>query len=113
MPLIRRGIVSLALKHMTQMAATVPTHDLCSGHSKRVVGVALHGAWNTVKVRRPPAAGLELVVCFVERSVAARTGVDAVIRVVLIKFPGSRWFSTFLTEDAELIYLHVRGWVLR
>ena len=62
-----------------------------------------HCSWDIVEVGRPSAAGLELVVCFVERSVAAGAGVNSFFRHVLVVFANEGSFGSFLSEDAELL----------
>ena len=71
MPLIRRRGISLALEHMPQMAPTFTAHDLRPRHPKRAIRMPRHSARNAVEIRRPPAAGLELVRRFVEGCIAS------------------------------------------
>jgi hypothetical protein len=52
----------------------------------------------------PPAAGIELVVCFVERRVAALAGIDAGFRVVLVEWAGAGVFGALLAKNAELLW---------
>jgi hypothetical protein len=66
-PFIRWRIISLALEHMAQVPTTITAHDLCPLHTKRAVSVPCHRAGDAVKVRRPAAATLELMVGLVER----------------------------------------------
>jgi hypothetical protein len=61
MPLIRRSRISLSLEDMAQMPVTVTANDLNALHPKRAVHIPLHRAGDRVEVRRPAAAGLELV----------------------------------------------------
>lgn len=78
MPLIRRRRIPLSLEHMPQMPPTVTTHNLRPLHPKRTIREPLHSTWNRIKVCRPSAAGLKLVVGFVEGRVAAGAGIDTV-----------------------------------
>lgn len=77
MPFVRWRREPLALKDMSQMAPAVRTGDFNTGHAEAPVLVPGHCARDTVEVGRPPAAGFELVGCFVEGSGAACAGVDA------------------------------------
>ena len=61
MPLIRGRIVPLPLENMPQVPATVATDNFRPRHAERVVLMPCHGTWYRVKIRRPAAAGLELV----------------------------------------------------
>ena len=108
MPLIRRRIISLPFKHMTQMAPAVRAHDLCPLHPQRTIRVASHGSRNVVEVRRPAAARLELLLRSVQWRVAGCAGVDAAFRHVFVKFAGKGGLGSLLPEDAELICLRVR-----
>lgn len=63
-----------------------------------------NSAWKAVKVCGPPAARLELVAGFVEWSVATRTGVDTLFRVVLVKLARARRLSALFPEDPELLW---------
>lgn len=60
------------------MPPTVTTHNLRPLHPKRTIREPLHSTRNRIEVCGPAAAGLELVVGFVEGRVAAGTGIDAV-----------------------------------
>lgn len=62
-----------------------------------------HSTRHGVEIRRPAAARLEFVGCFVEGRVAAGAGVNALRGVVGVVFAGAGSFSAFLAEDAELI----------
>jgi hypothetical protein len=64
-----------------------------------------HGTWKAVEICRPAAAGLELVVGFVERSIAAGASVDALVGIMLVVFAGEWGFSALLSEDAKLFYI--------
>lgn len=105
MPLIRRRLIPLPFEHMPQMPSAVITHNLRPLHPERTVRKPLHSTRNRVKVCRPAAAGLELVVGFVEGRIAAGAGVDAVRRVVSVVGAGVRAFGVFFAEDAELFWL--------
>lgn len=60
MSLICGSIVPFTLKHMTQVASAIRTHDLRALHAERAIRMALYGAGDVVKVCRPAAAGLNL-----------------------------------------------------
>ena len=104
MPLIRRRRVSLSLEHMTQMASTITTHNLNPLHPKRAVRMSRYRTRNSVKERRPSAAGLELLVGGVEWCAAGGAVVGAGGWVVFVVFAGKRCFSAFLADDAKLVY---------
>lgn len=65
------------------------------------------GAGDAVKIRRPAAARLELVVGGVERRVAACAGVNAFVGVMLVKLSATRRLSSLFSEDTELLCLRV------
>src|SRR5215469_4168746 len=104
MPLIRRCRVSLSLKHMPQMPSTICAHNLRPLHPKTLVRMSLHCSRNGVEKGRPPASGLEFVICRVEGCVAGSAGVDAGARHVLVEFTGVGSFSALLADDAELLW---------
>ena len=100
--LIRRRWVALSLEYMPKMSTAVRAYDFCAGHAKAAVCVTRHSAGNVVKVGRPAAARLKLVVGFVERRIAASAIVDASGRHVLVVGTGVGGFGTFLAKDTEL-----------
>ena len=102
MPLVCRGVVSLALEHVSKMSTAVAANNLCPGHSERAVGVSRHGAWDVVEVCRPSTARLEFVVCLVEWRIAGGAGIDSLFRHMLVIFSGEWSFSALFAEDAEL-----------
>lgn len=102
--LIRRRRIPLPLEHMSQVPSAIATHNLRSGHPERAIRVPRHRAWDAVEIGRPTAAGLELVGRFVQRRVAAGTGVDAVGGHVLVIDTGVGGFGALSAEDAELLY---------
>lgn len=102
MPLIRRRLIPLPLKHMTQMAPTIRTYNLRPRRAHRPIHAPLHGPRDAVKVRGPAAAGRELVGCGVQGRGAPGAGVGPGGGGVLVVFPGSGGFGTFLAEDVEL-----------
>jgi hypothetical protein len=65
--------------------------------------VSGHGAWDVVKVCWPSAAGLELVVGFVQRRIAASASVYTGLGLVFVVFSGERGFGPFLAKDTELL----------
>lgn len=103
MPLICRGVVSLALEHVSKMSTTVAANNFCPGHSERAVGASRHGAWDVVEVCRPSTARLEFVVCLVERRIAGGAGIDTLFRHMLVIFSSEWSFSALFAEDAELV----------
>lgn len=104
MPFISRGIVALSLEHMAQMAPTITTDDFRPRHPEAPVGMAGHSPWDGVEVRRPAAAGLELVACLVQRRITGGAGVDAGAGHVLVEFARVRGFGALFAEDAELFW---------
>ena len=105
MPLIRRRRVPFPLKHVPQMPAAIRADNLGARHAKGTVRVPGHGAGDVVKVGRPAAAGLELVVGLVERSAAAGAAIDALGGHVLVVGAGEGGFGAFFAEDTELVCL--------
>ena len=103
MPLVRRRIVPLAFKHMPQMAPAIRAHDLRPLHPKRRIRVPRHRPRDAVKVRRPPASGLELVRRLVQRRLASRAPVHARRGGVLVVFARERRFRALLAQDPELL----------
>lgn len=107
MPLIRRCRIPLSLEHMPQMPSTVIAHDLRALHPKRRIRVPLHSPRHGVEIRRPAAAGLELVRGRVQRRRAPRARVHALRGVVRVVFACEGAFGAFFAEDAELVCLFV------
>ena len=103
MPLIRRRRIPLPLEHMPQMPSALTAHNLRARHAERTIGVPGHGAGDVVKVGGPAAAGLELVVGFVEGGAAAGAAVDARRGHVFVVGSGEGGFGAFFAEDAELV----------
>lgn len=108
MSLILRIPKPLPLKNMPQMPSTVITHNLRPHHAKARIRALAHRARHRVPESRPPAPGVEFVVCFVERGFAAAAGVDARGGVVLVVGAGAGGFGALLTEDSELLWETVR-----
>lgn len=77
------------------MTTTIRTNNLSPFHAKAGVRMSLDRTRNAVKVRWPPAPGLELVVGLVERRVARRARVDALRRVMFVVFAGEGGFGAF------------------
>lgn len=77
---IRRRLEALADKHMAQMAAALLAQRL----REHPVRPARHRAVHGIIVRRPAAAGIELLLRLVQRRRTARARVHAVLRVVLV-----------------------------
>ena len=103
MSLIGRSGETLSLEYVAQMTTTVGAHNLCPGHAKGAVLVPGDSSGDAVKVGRPAAAGAELVVGLVQRSIASGAGVDALLRVVLVKLASSGSLCTLLPQDTELL----------
>lgn len=104
MSLVRRRRVPLPLEHMSQMPSTIATHDFRPGHPERAIRMPRHRARDAIEIGRPSAAGLELVGRFVQRRVAAGTGVDAIGGHVLVVHTGVGGFGALFAEDAELLF---------
>jgi len=104
MSLIGRRRITLSLKNMPQVPATVRADDLSTLHTKCAVCMSRHSARNAVKVRWPAAARLKLVVGLVQRSLAAGAGVDAGCGRMLIVLACEGGFGAFFSEDAELFW---------
>lgn len=102
-PLVGRGGVAFPLEDVTQMTTAVATDDLGPFHAETAVGVPGHGTGDAVKVGRPPATGLELVVGLVKGCVASGASVDTGGRHVFVVFSGKRCFGTLFAYDTELI----------
>ena len=104
MPLVRRGRKALTLKDVSQVSTTVRANNLRPRNTKGAVLIPSHGAWEAVKVGRPPAARLELVVGLVQEGVAPGAGIDSCLGVVLVELAGSRRFSALLPQNTKLVY---------
>lgn len=89
---------------MAEMTSTVAADDLRPLHAKCAVHMSLHSAGNRVKVGRPAAAGLKLVISRIERRVTSGAVVHPLCRIVFIVLAGASALGTFLTKDAELLY---------
>ena len=85
------------------MPATITAHDLRPAHAQRPILMPRHRTRDAVKVRRPAAAGLELVLRGVQRRVAARAVVRAGAGRVLVVGACEGGFGRGLPEDAELL----------
>lgn len=103
MSLVRRRRIPLSLEHMSQMPATVTTHDLRPRHSKRPVLMPRHRTRERIEEGGPSTSGLELVVRAVERRVAGGAVVDAGAGHVLVVFAGEGGFGALPTDDTELL----------
>lgn len=69
--------------------------------------MSLHSSGDRVEISGPATARLELVVCFVERSIAASTVVHTLRGVVGIILASAGTLGAFLTKDAKLFYIHL------
>lgn len=85
------------------MAAAVGAHNLGAKHAQRAVLVSGHSAGDAVKIGRPAAARLELLLGLVERCSAPGARVDAFLRVVLVESAGAGGLGTLFPQDAELL----------
>ena len=110
MPLIRRILVALPLKHMAQMPITPRAHNLSALAPHRAVHAPRHGARHGVEKRRPPAPAGELVARLVQRGRAAGARVDACGRLVLVVGAAEGRLGAFFAQDAELLCAEAREW---
>jgi hypothetical protein len=101
--LVSGCVEALALEDVAQVAATVRAHNLRPRHAKGAVLVACDGTWDAVKVGGPSAAGAELVVRLVERSLAAGTGVDTLGGIVLVVGTRTGSLGSLLAKNTELL----------
>lgn len=102
MPLIRRSRIPLALENMPQVPPTVTAGNLRPLHAKRAIRMPGDSPRDGIKVSRPAAPGLELLVRRVEGCMAACAGVDALGWVVGVVFACSGPLGAFFAKDAEL-----------
>lgn len=93
----------LSLENMSQVTAAVVTHNLSAHHAQARVRLLSNSTGYGVPKRRPSAAGVELVVCFIERRIAAAAGVDAGVRVMLVVSAGTGGLGALFAEYAELL----------
>jgi hypothetical protein len=57
MPFIRRGVISLPFKHMSQMSPTIATHDFRPCHPKTAIRMSRYSTGYAIEICRPSAAG--------------------------------------------------------
>ena len=88
---------------MSQVATTVGADNFGARHAQSTILVASDGSGDAVKVGRPAATRLELVIGLVKRCAASCTSVDAFRGVVLVKLARARCFGTLLSQDAKLL----------
>ena len=93
----------LSLENMSQMTSAVVTNNFSAHHAETWVRLLTNSAGYGVPKGRPSAAGVKLVICFVERRIAAAARVDAGVGVVLVVGAGTGGLGAFLAEDAELL----------
>lgn len=93
----------LSLEDMSQMTSAVVTNNFSAHHAETWVRLLTNSAGYGVPKGRPSAAGVKLVICFVERRIAAAARVDAGVGVVLVVGAGTGGLGAFLAEDAELL----------
>ena len=103
MPLIRRRLIPLPLKHMPQMPPTIRADDFCSRHAETRIRMPRHSSRDGIEVSGPAAPGFEFVVGFVERRGTGGAGVDAGVGHVFVVFAGEGGFGAFFADDAELL----------
>lgn len=103
MSLVGRGIVALALENVAQMAVTVGTDHLSSGHSQSLVDIELQSARNGLVESRPSTRASELGHGRVQRSVAASTVVGAVVERGIV-LAGVGTFGALLAQNTELLW---------
>jgi len=86
--------ISLALKDMSKMSATVTADDFCPSHAESAVSVSGYSSGDIVKVGRPSTARFELMRCLVERSITRGAGVDSIAGHVFVVSARARSFSS-------------------
>jgi hypothetical protein len=87
---------------VAQVAAAVCADDLGALHAEGAVAAAQDRPGHGVEEGRPAAAAAELVRGAVQRRVAARARVGALLGEVLVERAGVWGFGALLAEDAEL-----------
>jgi hypothetical protein len=102
-PFVSGGWIPFALEHVAQVPSAVRAHDLCPRHAEAVVLVAGDSSRDAVEIRRPAAAGLELVVRLVQRGTAAGARVDAGVGEELVVLARARRLGSLLPQDPELL----------
>ncbi len=102
MSLIGRSRIAFPFEDMAQMPTTVAADDLCPLHTESAISMPCDGTRDRVEVCRPAAAGLEFVVCLVQRCVAASAGIHTRLGLVLVVLSSAGSFGAFLAEDSEL-----------
>jgi hypothetical protein len=85
------------------VTAAVGTYNLCSCHTESAILVTDNGTRDAVKVGWPAATRAELVARLIKRSVTTSTGINTLLRIVLVKLSRTRRFGTLLTQDTELL----------
>lgn len=94
------------------MATTVAASNLRALHSQSAVRMPRHRARQRIKVRRPPAPALELVIRRVQRGTAASAVVHALVRVMLVVLAASWGLGALVTQDVELLWNGNLAWTL-
>ena len=84
------------------MASTVVAHNLGPHHSQARVRSLAHSIWESVPKGRPAAPGVKLVICFIQRRIAAGACVDTGVGIVLVELARTGRLGALLAEDAEL-----------
>lgn len=102
MALVCRCRIPLALEDMTQVPATIGADDFNPRHPQCPILVTGNSAWYAVKICRPTASRLELLIGLVQRGLTSCAGVDTLLRMVLIELARTRRLGALLPEDAKL-----------
>lgn len=100
--LVRWRWESFAFENMPKVASAVITNNFGPLHSECVVDMSLNSTRDRIKVGRPAAARLELVVGLVEGCVAAGAVIDTLRGVVGVIFTSASRLSALFTENSKL-----------
>lgn len=84
------------------MPPTILTQYLRPHHPKSRILFPHQRSRNRIKERRPSTSALELLLCCIQRCIAPRAGVHALVGVVFVVLAGVRGFGARLAQDAEL-----------
>lgn len=103
MPLIRRSIIPLTLKHMAQMATTTRTDNLRPDDPMCPILPPQDLSRQIFVKRWPATARLELRPGLVQRRAAPRAGIHPLWGIVLVVFPRPGGLGALLSQDAELL----------
>jgi hypothetical protein len=95
----------LALENMAKVTTAIGAHNLRPRHAQGAVFMASDGAGDAIKISWPAAVGVELLLGLVQGCGTSRTGINALLRVVLVELAGARGLGTFLSQDTELLWI--------